>query len=173
MDREIADNIIRSYIESFNSKNYDIFSNFCIPALKYQSYQKGKVEWERNGIDSLNDHAKNIILKIAPDWHMGEVQNSIFNESEIWFMVNSTGTITGKADFGDYLDSNREPTFEKFIAPMTIIFVIENAKVSIIKHYIDTLDIFLKMRIVKFVEDSDNIDEYIRMIYSEGLTEEP
>ncbi|MHA2100505.1 MAG: hypothetical protein ACW99A_17660 [Candidatus Kariarchaeaceae archaeon] len=169
MNETTAKAIVQSLRNAFNMKSYDEFAQYCNPNFKYISHFNGEFDWERNGIDSMNDHAMNVVLKIVPDWEIGEIQNFIFNDFEIWLMAKSTGTITGKADIGDYYDSNREPTFEKFSSLMTFILSIENEKVSLIKAYADVLDVFLKMRIVKFVEQTDIVSEYIKFIASEGM----
>ena len=164
-----ANVIVEAYVNAVNNKNWDKFSLYSTPDVTLQTYQRGNFQWQRKGIKSLNDHAQNVMLKIVPDFRVTEIMHMSYSDSEITLVVQLKGTVTGKADIGNYLDSNREVTNQEFQTQLTNIFVLENSKVTVMKNYMDLFDVMLAMNVIKFVEDQDTVTDYIQKIIDDGL----
>lgn len=160
--------IAELYIEAENSRNFAIMKPYVTENFVYQHHDGPKFGWERHGLDSMQDHTDKIMIPIIPD-RRTTIRRLIESENEVWLLIDVKATITGKVDFGDYVDSNREPTNRAFHDIGLLIFEFKRDKLDKTLSFPSVFDAMLKMNIIKFVDSNDDLKSYRKFLKDKGI----
>ena len=141
MSLEKNKEIVRKFIEAYNTRNLDLLDDLFAPDYVDHTHQQ-------QGLESLKQ-LFNIAFKAFPDWHE-TIEDIIAEGDKVWIRAKSTGTHTGEF-------MGIAPTGKKITMMFADMFRIVNGKVVEYWEVRDGLDYNKQLGIIEYTEQGKKL----------------
>jgi predicted ester cyclase len=142
--------IIRRFIDSYNSRNLDVFEELVAPDYYDHLFQQ-------HGREAFKE-LFTMAFKGFPDWYEA-IEDIIAEGDKVWVRIKATGTHTNEWDlFGVSVP----PTGNKIEMNMVFIWRLENGKLVEGWEVDDNLEILKQMGVVEYTEEGNRFAEVFK-----------
>jgi steroid delta-isomerase-like uncharacterized protein len=137
MSLEKNKEIVRKFIEAYNTRNLDLLDDLFAPDYVDHTHQQ-------QGLESLKQ-LFNIAFKAFPDWHE-TIEDIIAEGDKVWVRLTYTGTFT--SEFGGLA-----PTGKKITCMDVDIYRIVNGKIAEGLNFTDDFTLFKQLGAIEYTEE--------------------